>query len=36
MIEELNMEKKSEVFLGQKKSIARYDLEKQKPTEYFG
>ena len=26
------METKSEVFLGQKKSIARYDLEKKKPT----
>ena len=30
------MDNKSEVFLGQKKSIARHDLEKQKPTEYFG
>ena len=26
------MDNKSEVFLGQKKSIARYDLEQQKPT----
>ena len=26
------MDNKSEVFLGQKKSIARYDLEKKKPT----
>ena len=26
------MDKKSEVFLGQKESVARYDLEKKKPT----
>ena len=26
------MDNKSEVFLGQKESVARYDLEKKKPT----